>query len=154
MKRLSRHGRVAVIDGARALMFRNTATPPALDLRLERSRAQENPPTHEQGTDVPGRTNDAMGRRSAMETTDFHQMAEDRFIAGVADELSADLARGEFSDIVIAAPPSALAVLRRKIKPALRSAIVLEIDKDLTRHAPAEVARIVAKSLEEASEPR
>jgi protein required for attachment to host cells len=154
MKKLSRGGRVAVLDGRRILMLRNMATPPTLELKLERSSDFDNPPTRDQGTDAPGRTNDYSGRRSAMETPDYHQMAEDRFVAGIAGELANELADGTFKDLVIVAPASALAALRKALSPAVRAATVLEIDKDLTKHAPGDIAGIVARSLEEANRPR
>lgn len=147
MKRLNRHGRVVVLDGARVLTFENTATPPALELKLESSRSQDNPPTREQGSDLPGRINDSTGRRSAMETTDYHQMAEDRFVAEVANTL----ARAAHEQLVVVAPPAALAAFRRAVPPAVQKAIVLEIGKDLTKHPVKEIAAIVAKALDEAS---
>ena len=148
MKRLARSGRVVVFDGARALIYRNDATPPALDLKLETSHGQDNPPTREQGTDAPPRTNDSMGRRSAMEAPDYHQMAEDRFAREIAVNLAADYANGAFTQAVIVAPPLALAQFRKAMPPALRAAVVLEIDKDLTKHPPREIALIIGKARE------
>ncbi len=151
MKRLDRNGWVAVFDGARINTFRNEAAPPALDLKLLTSRSQDNPPTREQGSDAPPRTNDSLGHRSAMEAPDYHQMAEDRFVGEIAASLSAGLARGDFTQIIIVAPPVALSVFRKAVTPALRRAVVLDIDKDLTKHAAKDIAPIVRKALEAAS---
>lgn len=151
MLRLQRNGRVAVFDGARLNIYRNDATPPALDLKAVANRSQVNPPTHELGTAPPPRTNDSLGRRSAMETPDYHQMAEDRFVQEIAANLATDLARGEFAEIVIVAPPAALAAFRRAVTPDLRAAMVLDIDKDLTKHAARDIAAIVGKALEAAA---
>jgi protein required for attachment to host cells len=151
MKRLNKHGRVLVIDGAHALILQNEATPPALNLKLERSVTQDNPPTRELGSDVPPRTNDSMGRRSAMETPDYHQMAEDRFVAQLTGEMATDLARGAFQQLVIVAPPVALAAIRKAMTPALAKATILEMDRDLTKHAPKDISQHVAKALEEAA---
>lgn len=150
MKRLHRFERVVVFDGSRLAIYRNEAQPPALDLKLENSRSQDNPPTREQGAAPPPRTNDSLGRRSAMESPDYHQMAEDRFAREIAVDLAADLANGVFAHVVIVAPPAALAVFRKSASAGLRRAIVLEINKDLTRHAPKEIAGIVAKALDDA----
>lgn len=151
MKRLQHNGRVAVFDGARLNIYRNGATPPALELKAVESRSQHNPPTHEQGTAPPPRTNDSLGRRSAMEAPDYHQAAEDRFVQDIAASLAADLARGEFAQIVIVAPPVALAAFRKAVTPELRAATLLDIDKDLTKHSARDIATIVGKALEAAS---
>lgn len=150
MRRLSQKSRVVVLDGGRALYLRNRATPPAVDLKLEQSAEHDNPPTRELGSDRPTRTNDSLGRRSAMEGPDYHQMAEDRFVAGVAESLAEDLQKGEFDHVVLVAPPNAMAMLRTSLTPALKQATILEINKDLTRHHPKEISVILAKALEEA----
>jgi protein required for attachment to host cells len=151
MKRLTRHGRVLVVDGARALVYRNEAVPPKLDLKLERGYSQENPPTHDQGTSVPGRVNDSMGRRSAMEGTDWHQIAEDKFMTRVAADMAADLAAGKYQQLIIVAPPVALGVLRKALSAPVHAATLLEIHKDLTKHPVHDIGVLVTKALEDAS---
>lgn len=147
MKRLNRHGRVIVLDGSRVLTFENTATPPGLELKLESSHSQENPRTRDLGSDLPGRINDPSGRRSSMETTDYHQMAEDRFVADVAE----GLAKAAHEQLVVVAPPNALAAFRKAVSSGVKKSIVLELSKDLTKHPVKEIAAIVGKALEEAS---
>jgi protein required for attachment to host cells len=151
MLKLDRNGWVAVFDGGRLNLYRNDATPPALDLKPVASRAQANPPTRELGTGAPPRTNNSLGRRSAMETPDYHQVAEDRFVQEVASGLVSNLARGAFTQIVIVAPPTALSVFRKAMTPELRGAMVLDIGKDLTKHGAKDIAGIVGKALEAAS---
>ena len=63
------------------------------NLRLKRAYEQDNPATRDQGTDKPGRTNDSLGRRSA---------------------------------------------------------IILELDKDRTKHPVDRIEKIVVKALDEA----
>ena len=154
MQKFTAHLRVLVLDGARALILRNEGTAAAPDLKLERDYAQDNPPTHDQGTAVPGRVNDSMGRRSAMETTDWHQVAEDRFVERLADEMAKDLAAGVYQHLVVVAPPIALSTFRKRLQPSVRAAIILEIDKDLTKHPAKEITKLVAKALEAAPAPR
>ena len=69
MNRLHNNARVLIADGARALVLRNDGDAVSLNLKLVKSYGQDNPPTHEQGADKPGRINDSLGRRSAMEAT-------------------------------------------------------------------------------------
>jgi protein required for attachment to host cells len=148
MKRLVRHARVLVTDGGRALVLRNEGDAVTPDLRLVRSYAQENPPAREQGRDKPPRTNDSLGRRSAMEAPDPHQVAEDRFVSQIADDMERDLRAGEFETLIVAAPPVALGVYRKVASPALARVTVLEMGKDLTRHPPSDIATLVMRALE------
>jgi protein required for attachment to host cells len=151
MKRLMQKARVLVADGAHALVLRNDGDAVNPNLKLVRSYEQENPPARDQGTDKPGRSNDALGRRSAMEITDFHRLAEERFVQNVASDMAKDLAAGEFEKIVVAAPPVALGEYRKAAGAALAKATILEIDKDLTRHPVGEIEKVIVKALDEAS---
>ena len=89
-------GFVLIGDGRKALVLVNRGDERYPDLRLaEILRAPSNPATHEQGTDQPGRAIVGSSRRSSLEQTDWHQIAEDRF----ADEVAADLARSTESTL-------------------------------------------------------
>ncbi len=114
MKRLFPGTRVLVADGAKAMVFRNAGDAQAPNLKLEKSYGQDNPPTREQGTDKPGRTNDSLGRRSSMETPDWHRVAEDRFIERIASDMAADLSAGAYEKLVVVAPLSHSASCARR----------------------------------------
>ena len=148
MNRLHNNTRVLIADGARALVLRNEGDAVSPNLKLVKSYGQDNPPTHEQGADKPGRTNDSLGRRSAMEATDYHRLAEDKFIQQVADDMAKDLAAGAFTELVVVAPPIALGEYRKAASPVLAKATIREIDKDLTKHPVGEIEKLVAKALE------
>ncbi|KQO78290.1 host attachment protein [Methylobacterium sp. Leaf88] len=134
-------GSVVVCDGRKALVLRNEGHPRALDLRMERVfEAPPNPPTREQGTDRPPRVR-LENRRSSIEQTDWHRMAETRFALDVVtalDRIDPLLA------LVVVAPPRMLAELRRVLPERLRRAIVAEVDKDLTKHPVEEIGRHLA----------
>ncbi|HUR43040.1 MAG TPA: host attachment family protein [Aestuariivirga sp.] len=151
MKRLSNKSWVLVADGARALVLRNDGDAEYPNLKLVRSYGQDNPSNHQQGSEKPGRTNDSLGRRSAMEATDWHQIAEDRFVQQIAEAMAKDLAVGAFDKLVIAAPPVALGEFRKAVSPAVAKATILEIDKDLTKHPLHEIEKLIVKALDEAS---
>ena len=106
---------IVAADGARAMIMRNDGSPAKPKFTLLRRYEQENPPTHEQGTDRPGRTNDAGTHRSAMEEVDWHQLAEDRFVHGLVGELAGAFNRHEFEALVIVAPPAALGEMRKAL---------------------------------------
>ena len=150
MKRLFPGTRVLVADGAKAMVFRNAGDAQAPNLKLEKSYGQDNPPTRDQGADKPGRTNDPFGRRSSMDTPDWHRLAEDRFIQSLAADMAADLSAGAYEKLVVVAPPIALGTLRKAMSAAVLGAIDCEIGKDLTGHPVAEIEKAVTKALAEA----
>jgi protein required for attachment to host cells len=102
------------------------------------------------GADKPGRTNSSTGQISAMEITDLHRQAEDRFVAGIAAEMDRDLRAGDFEVLIVAAPPVALGEYRKAVTPAVAKVTVLEVDKDLTKHPTPEIAKLLLKALEDA----
>jgi protein required for attachment to host cells len=148
MKRLTQNARLLVTDGGRATVFRNTGQAGRLQLEEIKAYHQDNPPTREQGVDKPPRVNSAQGARSSIEQADLHQQAEDRFITQVAADMDADLKAGEFTQLIVVAPPVALGVYRKVASGQLRKATVMEINKDLTKHTSTDVAAIVVKALE------
>ncbi len=149
MKRLNHNARVLVTDGGRAIVFRNAGQVGKPDLRQFKVYGNDNPPTREQGTDKPARVHESTGsRRSASEQTDYHQQAEDRFVAQIAADMEADLQAGEFEELIVVAPPVALGVYRKAASQKLQSATLMEINKDLTKHPAQDVASIVVKALE------
>jgi len=148
MKKLVRHARVLVTDGTRALVLRNEGDAAHPDLRTVRAYAHDNPPTRDQGSDKPGRTNDSMGRRSSMETPDWHQIAEDRFIDAMAQMMDRDLKAGDYETLIVVAPPIALGEYRKAVSHGVAKVTLLELDKDLTKHPNAEIAKLVGKALE------
>ena len=133
MKRMQKGAYALIADGARALLVENIGTALAPKLAVIRREEQENPPSGAQGTDKPGRMPDpGQGQRSAVENTDWHQLAEDRFAAGIAEMLGKLAQKGAFREIILVAPPKTLAELREKMPGAVRDRVVAEINKDLT----------------------
>ena len=147
MKRLSNKSRVLVADGAHALVLRNDGDALSPNLKLVRAYEQDNPATRDQGADKPTRTNDSFGRRSSIESTDWHRVAEDQFVQRIAGDMAQDLARGDFETFVLVAPPIALGEFRKAASNALAKATILEIDKDLTKHPVDQIEKIIIKAL-------
>ena len=85
MLRIPHNAFVFVGDGAKALVLRNEGDAQMLNLKTERVFADKNPPTHEQGTDRPGRAFSSVGAgRSSVGQTDWHKLEEHRFAGEVA----------------------------------------------------------------------
>ena len=125
---------VVVCDGRKALILENVGDEKFPNLRTKEVHEQKNPPTHEQGTDAPGRSFNSVGnRRSAVDQTDWHAQAEERFLEDLAGRLDAAIGAGEAKSIIIVAPPKALGVLRQAYSPTLRKAVRAELDKDFVK---------------------
>lgn len=134
---------VVVADHAKAILIRNNGSPIAPDLEiLAVADAPENPPTRDQGTDRPGRAFSG-SHGSAVEQTDWHELAGKRFIEETAGAIEMVLADG-FEALVLVAPPRALADLRSALSDRVRTAVVAELDKDLTGMPVCDIARHLA----------
>jgi protein required for attachment to host cells len=134
---------VFVGDGRKALFLRNAGDEKFPDLKTERVFVDENPPTHEQGTDRPGRAFKRAGTtlRSAVEDTDWHDLEEHRFAQRVAAAMEQLVRERKVKSLVVVAPPRALADLRHAFHADVKARIIAEIDKDLTKHPVYEIEK-------------
>ena len=135
---------ILVGDGRKAMFLRNDGLAEAPNLNCIASREQNNPATHDQGTDAPGRAFAGRGPvRSAMETTDRHELEERRFAAGLAAELNVAAQQDRYEHLIVVAPPRILAELRQDLNKEAKARLQAEIDKDLTRHTIADIETIL-----------
>ena len=140
---------VFVGDGRKALFLRNEGDEMFPNLVTERVFVDDNPPTHEQGTDRPGRafpSAHATIGHSAVETTDWHEIEKDRFAQRVSAALEDVVRKRAAPALVIAAPPRILADLRHALHPDVKARIVAEIDKDFTKIPVWEIERHILRS--------
>jgi protein required for attachment to host cells len=136
---------VVVCDGAKALILENAGDGMHPNLKTKEVHAQPDAKTHEQGTDAPGRSiNSIDARRSAMEQTDWHAQAEQRFLTDLAKRLDTAVTAGETKALIVVAPPRALGVLRQAYSNGLRGAVRAEIDKDYVRMPVHEIEKALA----------
>jgi protein required for attachment to host cells len=137
---------VLVGDGRKAIFLRNRGRAVHPELFAEDIMEQENPPTHEQGTDKPGRyAGPDRTSRSATETTDWHQQAEDRFAARIAELLYKKAHDHDFEHLIVVAPPKTLGTMRSAFRKEVVEKITAEIPKDLTTHAVPDIARLLTQ---------
>jgi protein required for attachment to host cells len=134
---------VLVSDGQKALFLRNAGDEKFPNLTTERVLVEENPPTHEQGTDRPGRSFKRAGThsRSSVEATDWHELEKHRFAQRAAAAMHELMLAHGVTVLVVAAPPRTLAELRHAFPPDVQKHIIAEIDKDLTKHPLSEIER-------------
>jgi protein required for attachment to host cells len=136
---------VFVGDGCKALFLRNDGDEKFPNLRTERVFLDHNPPTHEQGTDKPGRSFSSVGHgRSAVEQTDWHDLEQHRFARVVAEALEKLMRERHVKALVIAAPPRTLADLRQALHKDVKAGIIAEIDKDFTGQPIYEIEKHLA----------
>jgi protein required for attachment to host cells len=106
----------------------------------------ENPPSHDQGRDRPGRVYESVGqtRHSVEPRRDPHKALESLFADQLATMLAKYAASNSFDRLVIVAPPTMLGHLRNVMPPAVRAKIIAEIDKDLTKVPNVEISTHIA----------
>jgi protein required for attachment to host cells len=132
---------VLVGDSRKALFLKNKGDELYPNLQVERVlNAPDNPPSQQQGTDKPGRAF-GLDQRSAVEQTDWHAMAEQKFAAEVAEAVNSICADGSVKHIVVAAPPKTLAELRNRFSEPVKQRILAEFNKDLTKIPVYEIER-------------
>jgi protein required for attachment to host cells len=143
--RLPHRAVVFVGDGRKALFLLNEGTALEPRLKVQRVLEDDNPPTHEQGSDRPGRAQSGTEpNRSAMDQTDWHDIEKHRFARTVANALDRLLQEVHAERVVIVAPPRTLADLRRSLSPAVEKLIVAEIAKDLTGLTVSDISQYLA----------
>ena len=135
---------VMVADGEKALFLRNAGDNKYPNLEVVQEMEHDNPPTREQGSDSPGRYNDGPSvHRSAVEDTDWHRIGKERF----ADEIAARLYKlahsGEFTEIVLVAPPVVLGAMRKKLHKEVEARITGEVAKTLTGHTVSDIENVL-----------
>lgn len=134
-----------VADGERALFMENKGDTVHPNFEVVRELEQDNPRTHEQGSDRPGRFSDGpSAHRSAVDDTDWHKISKVRFADELADRLYKIAHRGGFKEIVLIAPPLVLGELRKKLHQEVSDKIVGEIPKTLTNHAVYDIEKLLA----------
>ena len=134
---------VLVGDGRKALFLCNEGDEKFPNLKTERLFEDENPLTHEQGSERPGRISKAFdsSQRSAVESADWHHIEEHRFARKVAAAMEQVVRTRKAPALVVVAPPKALADLRDAFHADVRSLVIAEINKDLTKHPVGEIER-------------
>ena len=146
--RVPKDGWIIVGDGRKALFLRNDGN--ILQPKLSISNiltAPENLATAAQGADRPGRAfNSANGRRSAVEQTDWHRLAESHFAREVAAAVDRLCVSQSVAWLAMVAPPQTLAEWRGHIGDMTRGAVKAEVAKELTKHPISEIERLLTRA--------
>lgn len=140
---------VLVADGSRARVLENLGPGKGLHQLPGWHQETDLPPSHELGTDRPGRSFDSHGTgRHAMESpSDPHRELKRDFAKEIAARLDADLAKGAYDKLVVVAAPATLGDLRDALSPHVKAVVAGELDRDLTRTPTDEIAGHLASVL-------
>lgn len=139
---------VLIADSEKALFTRNLTDAENPHLEVVRKDEQDNPPTREQAANRPGRMPDVgHGQRSALDDTDWHELAKERFADELAERLYKMAHRGDFDRVVLAAPPKTLGELRGKMHKEVADKVVGEVPKTLTNHPLDQIEKILKSEL-------
>jgi protein required for attachment to host cells len=127
---------ILVCDGKKALILENLGTGDSPNLHVRTVLGHDDPRTRDLGTDAPGRAFASIGnRRSAMQTTDWHEQAERDFLRAVVEYLVSAVSDGNLNGLAVVAPPRALGVLREASPAGLYTLVRAEVGHDYT-HLP------------------
>ena len=121
---------VAVVDGEKLVMFKNTG-----DHEPQLS-ALEAPA-------VAAATAGSNGHQSSAANPDDSTRAEDGFAVGVATMLNAQALSGDFDHLLVIAAPKTLGELRKHWGKALQAKLIGEIAKDLTGHTTDQIVTAI-----------
>jgi protein required for attachment to host cells len=137
---------VFVGDGRKALFLRNNGDEKSPNLKTEKVFEEENPSSHEQGTERPGHISKGWqtGRRSTVEPTDWHEIQEHLFARKVAAAMEQMIRAGKVKALIVVAPPRTLAELRNAFHSDVKACVLAEINKDLTKLPIAEIEEHLA----------
>ena len=137
---------IVVCDGRKALVLANIGDAACPNFKTLEVLEHADSPTRELGTDAPGRVqHSASDARSSVEATDWHDLAERRFLTDLAIRLDAAVVGGETEGLFVVSPPRALGMIRQAYSPAVQAAIRAEVDRDLVHMPIAEIARHLAE---------
>ncbi len=94
----------------------------------------ELPPSRDINADRPGRTFDRSGPgRHALEPRhDAHRLSKRNFLGQMAERLDRSCRSGDFTDLIVIAPPTALGDLRSAFSKRIQSALVQEHAKEVS----------------------
>lgn len=134
--KLPHNAHVAVADGNRFMLLRNTGKPfePTLEM-------VEQPDLEASNFSAGVRHQDESGQRTG--ATDLNELAHG---AAVAEWLNAKAVAGDLSQLMVLADPKTLGEMRRHYHSALEKALIGEIDKTVTGEPLEKIAMVIAES--------
>lgn len=131
--KLSKDALVAVVDGEKLALFKNTN---GTEIRL----------TPLQIPEIEERVSGSAGRRSSEANPDNDTQAEDGFAMGVAEVLNKWTVTNKIDELLVIAAPKTLGELRKHWHKETQGRLAGEIAKDLTGHNSDQIAAAIARA--------
>jgi|SRR5262245_26126147 len=140
---------VVIADAARARVFETRGKGTGLAVVPDMSLDADLAPSHDLGTDRPGRSFDSVGSgRHAMERPlDLHREQKRQFARRIAHALDQRLATKAFDRLLLVAPPVTMGDLRAALPVRARAAVSAEVVADLTNTPASELPSHLAAHL-------
>ncbi|GAB5348995.1 baeRF12 domain-containing protein [Alteriqipengyuania sp. 357] len=134
--KLPHNAHVAVVDGNRFMLLKNTGAPfePTLEMVKE-------PGLDPSNFSAGVRHQDDAGQKTG--ATDLNELAHG---AAVAEWLNSKAISGDLSQVMVMADPKTLGEMRRHYHTALEKALVGEIDKTVTGEPLDRIAKVIAET--------
>lgn len=146
--RLTEGAWIVVCDGAKALILENIGDAKFPNLKTMSVREQENASTTDQGAERPGRVHNSVGTaQSSVEQTDWHDRAEEKFLAELVADLAAHAEHGKVPALFIVAPPRALGMMRPHYTHVLQRVLKDEVAHDYVSKPVHEIEKLLGKKL-------
>ena len=139
---------IVVADGEKYLVLMNRGDSEYPVFKVLDHKEIDNPPTHEQGTDAPGRYEGSGAGRSAVEQTDWHRLGKERFAESLADKLNNWARADRYDRLILCADPRSLGQIRESLYDGVKSRLLGEIARDLTDHPVDQIEQAVLKASE------
>lgn len=137
---------IIVADGQNATFLQNQDAGARVKLGSLHTMTLANEASHNLGTDRPGHAHVGIGaRKTSYEQADLHQVNEHRFLEQVAAKAQELFKSGAFKSLALIAEPRALGILRQQVGPELQGVSTLEIAKDYTKTALADLETVLAR---------
>lgn len=138
---------IVVADGAKARVLEGPGHGGAFKPVDDLSFASHAPASRDIDSERPGRTFNSTGKlRHAIEPrVDAHERREAEFLKSVADRLEQALRRKAYDDLVLAAPPRALGILRKQLSSEVQRRLRGELDRDLIKQPDAEIVKLATQ---------
>jgi len=138
---------IVVADGGRAQFFCNNGPGSGLEPALSQALVADNRPSRDIASDRPGRTFNSVGkgRHSVQPSTDPHEYEQELFARAIAKLLAKKCVQKEFDKIILIAAPKMLGALRFALDPITSRLVIGEIDKNLTKFPPGDLAQYLGE---------
>lgn len=106
---------VVVCDAGKYVVYENQGDTDRLDLRVMSFDENTNPPTHQQGSDRPGRFPGPAGQNASVGNTDWHEQEETRFVSALARQMDGWATAEPSRRFVLVADPKSMGILRQSL---------------------------------------